>query len=176
FSPPQVRKSYLDFTESELQRLNRSLLRSYLTNFQTNTFCSYIEGEFRVVATRKLTSNDIINQGFVIQLRAYTQLDEYSDPAPYPLIVELIIPTPYADSHTGYHPGDPIELSITPHFASLLHVTKQTQEDDDTLVIATAVSLSSKLRPPHAGPYDLRPPEELNLEADYPLFQNQSNP
>ena len=73
-------------------------------------------------------------------------------------------------SSRGYKKGDMVELGITPYFASLLHVGKIEQEDDDTIIRLTAVSLSEKLRPPHAGPFDLTPPSELNLNAKFPLF------
>lgn len=169
--PQQLRNSYVDFTDDELAQVNRSLLHSYLVNFREHTFCNYIEGTYKVLDARKLTKDDIIADGFVVQLQAYTQADEYSDFLPYPLIVELIIPTPYPDSYKGYHKGDMIELEITPHFASLLHLEKQTRTDDDTIIIATAVSLAAKLRPPHEGPFDLTPPKELNLEASFPMFE-----
>ena len=169
-SAPTLRKNYLVYTPSELATINRSLLHSYLTNFRERTFSSYLEGTYRVTDTRKLTEDDLITDGFVIQLRAYTQPDEYNEPTPYPLIAEIIFPTPYADSHSGYHKGDILELGITPYFASLLHVDQRTQTNDDTIIIVTAVSLASKLRPPHAGPFDLIPAKELNLSAEPPFF------
>ncbi len=169
-SAPTLRKNYLVFNDKELAIINRSLLHSYLTNFREHTFCTYLEGDYRVTGARKLTKDDIITQGFAIQLRAYIQPDEYSDPAPYPVIAEIIFPTPYADSYKGFHKGDMLELGITPQFASLLHVDKIVRENDDTILVVTAVSLASKLRPPHEGPFTLAPPEELNLKAKLPIF------
>ncbi len=169
-SAPTLRKSYLVFNDKELAIINRSLLHSYLTNFRENTFCTYLEGDYRVTGARKLTKDDIITQGFVVQLRAYIQPDEYSDPAPYPVIAEIIFPTPHASYYKGFHKGDTLELGITPQFASLLHVGKIVRENDDTVLVVTAVSLASKLRPPHEGPFNLVPPEELNLDAAMPVF------
>ncbi|NWK57537.1 hypothetical protein HW115_18105 [Verrucomicrobiaceae bacterium N1E253] len=167
---PVLRNSYLEFSDEELATVNRSLLHSYLTNFRTNTFCSYLVGPYRVTNTRKLTDEDIMNEGFAIQLRSYLQPDEYNKIAPYPVIIEILFPTPYPESYQGYHIGDNIELDVTPYFASLLYVSKVEQEDDDTIVRLTAVSLAQKIRPPHAGPFDLAPPTELNLHAPLPLF------
>ncbi len=169
-SAPTLRDSYLVFSPGELATINRSLLHSYLTNYRDKAFCTYLEGTYKVTKTRKLTKDDIITQGFVIELRAYTQADEYTPATPYPVIAEIIFPTPYADSHTGFHKGDVLELGITPHFASLFNVSRITQTDDDTIIVVTAVSLASKLRPPHSGPFDLAPPKELNLEAKFPLL------
>lgn len=169
-SAPTLRKSYLAYTPSELTTINRSLLHSYLTNFRESTFSSYLEGTYRVTQTRKLTKDDLITDGFAIQLRAYSQPDEYNEPTPYPVIAEIIIPTPYSDSYRGYHKGDTLKLGITPYFASLLHVAKLTQTNDDTIIVVTAVSLASKLRPPHSGPFDLSPPKELQLKAKVPFF------
>jgi len=169
-SAPALRKSYLVFSDENLGTINRSLLHSYLTNFRENTFCAYLEGDYKVVSARKLTKDDIISEGFAVKFRAYIQPDEFSDPAPYPVITEIIFPTPYVDSYKGFHKGDIVELGITPQFASLLHVGKLTQENDDTIVVITAVSLASKIRPPHEGPFDLVPPKEVNLGAAFPLF------
>lgn len=165
-----LRKSYLEFSDEELAFVNKSLLHSYLTNFRADTFCHYLEGNYKVISTRKLTKDDIISQGFAVQLRAYRQPDEYTELSPYPVVAEIIFPTPYTESHTDFHKGDMLDLGITPHFASLLHVERAAMEDDDTIVIVTAVSLASKLRPPHAGPFDMEPPVELKLDASFPLF------
>lgn len=170
---PVLRKSYLDFTKDELNIVNRSLLHSYLTNFRTNTFCTYIAGSYRVTGTRKLTDKDIIAEGFAVQFRSYLQPDEYNKVAPYPVVVEVIFPTPYSESHQGFHIGDDVELDVTPQFASLLHVSKIEQEDDDTIVLLTAVSLAAKIRPPHSGPFDLLPPTDINLDAQLPLFSGE---
>lgn len=167
---PVLRKSYLEFTAKELSIVNRSLLHSYLTNFREKTFCAYLEGRYRVTTSRKLTQDDIITQGFAVQLRAYLQPDEYNKIAPYPVVIELIFPTAYADSHKGYKTGDMLEIEITPYFASLLNVGKIEQQDDDTIIRLTAVSLAERLSPPHEGPFDLTPPAELNLHATFPLF------
>ncbi|MCP5536650.1 MAG: hypothetical protein H7A51_10520 [Akkermansiaceae bacterium] len=169
-SAQTLRKSYLVFSDEELATINRSLLHSYLTNFRETTFCTYLEGDYQVVGTRKLTKDDFISEGFAVELRAYIQPDEFSDPAPYPVIAEIIFPTPYANSYKGFHKGDMLELGITPQFASLLHVGKIIQENDDTIVVVTAVSLASRLRPPHEGPFDLVPPKEVNLDAKFPVF------
>lgn len=165
-----LRKSYLVFNDKELEIINRSLLHSYLTNFVDSNFCAYLEGDFQITGARKLSEKDIISKGFAIQLRAYVQGDEYSDPTPYPLIAEIIFPTPYEDSFKDFHKGDMLELDITPQFASVLNVGKMTQENDDTIIVITAISLAGKLRPPHGGSFDLAPPAELNLEAVFPLF------
>lgn len=167
---PILRKSFLDFSDAELDTVNHSLLHSYLTQFHTNTFCTYLKGPYRVTATRELTKDDIIDQGFAIQLRAYLQPDEYNKIAPYPVVAEIIFPTHYSQSHRGFKVGDMLELGITPYFASLLHVGKVEQKEDDTIILLTAVSLAERLRPPHEGPFDLSPPLEINLHAKYPLF------
>ena len=172
-SAPVLRKSFLEFSDAELDAVNHSLLHSYLTQFQTNTFCTYLKGTYRVTATRKLKKTDIIAQGFAVQFRAYLQPDEYNKIAPYPVVAEIIFPTSYSSSHQGFKKGDMLELGITPYFASLLHVGKIEQKDDDTIILLTAVSLAEKLRPPHEGPFDLTPPTELNLHAKFPLFSGK---
>ena len=173
-SATDLRKSYVDFSDKELKTLNTSLLHSYLTNFREHSFCTYLVGPYKVLSSRKLTKDDIITEGFALQLRAYKQPDEYTELSPYPIVAEIIIPTPYADSHKGYHRGDMLELSITPHFTSLLNVDRVSIQDDETIVILTAVSLANRLRPPHEGPFDLAPPTELKLDAHFPIFPKNS--
>ena len=67
-----------------------------------------------------------------------------------------------------------LDLSITPHFTSLLNVDRVSIQDDETIVILTAVSLANRLRPPHEGPFDLAPPTELKLDAHFPIFPKNS--
>ncbi len=165
-----LRNQFLTFSPDEAATINNSMMRSYLTNFNEKTFSSYLKGSFKVLDARALTNEDFITEGFALKLEAYTQLDEYTDPAPYPVIAELIFPTPYSESYKGFHKGDMIKLNITPHFATILHAEKVEREDDDTIVVITAVSLASKIRPPHAGPFDLQPPNEVKLKATMPLW------
>jgi hypothetical protein len=169
-SAPTLRKSYLEFSEDELATVNHGLLHSYLTQFQENTFCAYLEGSYQVITSRKLTQNDIITEGFAVQLRAYLQPDEYNKIAPYPVVAEIIFPTTYSDSYKGYHKGDMLKMGITPYFASLINIGKIEQKDDDTIIRLTAISLAAKIRPPHSKSFDLTPPKQLNLSGKFPLF------
>lgn len=170
-----LRNQLLALSATEVSTINNSMMRSYITNFKEKTFSSYLTGSFKVLETRPLTNNDVITGGFAIKLQAYTQEDQYIDPAPYPVIAEIIFPTPYSESHKGFHQGDIIKLGITPHFAAILHTKRIERDDDDTIAIITAVSLGSKIKPPHAGPLDLKPPQELNLEGKLPLFSSTVN-
>ncbi len=176
-SAPILRKSYLKFSNEELATVNHSLLHSYLTNFQDPVFCNYLEGPYQVVQSRKLTKDDFISTGFAVQLRAFRQPDEYNKIAPYPVVAEIIFPTHHAEFYQGYKKGDMLTLNITPYFASLLNIGKIEQKDDDTIIRLTAVSLASKIRTPHKGTFNLTPPEEVNLQAHFPIFsyKNISN-
>lgn len=168
--PPVLRKSYLDFIDTEFKIVNRSLLRSYLTDFRYSTFGTYIKGDYRVTASRPLTDDDIISEGFAVRLRAYIQPDEYNKIAPYPLVAEIIFPTTEAETYRGFKVGDRVELGITPQFASLINVGTITQKDDDTIVRVSAISLAQKIKPPHGKAIELSPPREINLQGAFPLF------
>jgi len=173
---PVARKSFLDFTPDELATVNNSLLHSYLTNFKDTTFSAYLVGTYQVINTRKLTRSDIIMEGIAVQFRAYLQPDEFNKLAPYPVVLELILPTKDVPNTIGYQKGDMIEINITPYFASLLHVGIIEQKDDDTIIRLTAVSLANRIKPPHKKSLSLKPPSELNLQARFPLFPNKLPP
>lgn len=173
---PTLRKSFLAFSDDELAVVNRSLLHNYLTDFQSPTFCCYISGSYKVLACRPLNASDLISQGLAVQLRAYLQPDAYNKIAPYPVIVELIVPTNTQGQSNSFKPGDAVELDITPQFASLLHVAKIEQKDDDTVVVLSAVSLAEKIRPPHGETLSLTPPERLNITAEMPFFDGPLPP
>ena len=170
----QLRSQFLEIEQKEINTINRSLLRSYLKNFQDPVFSTYVKGTYKVISTRTLNHNDFITDGFAVKLRAYIQIDEYSKPSPYPIILELIFPTPYSKSHTGYHKGDTLEVNILPYFASMLHVSTIKKDDDDDITIITAISLANQLKPPHQGPFDLKPPKSVNIEAPFPLFKDNN--
>ena len=171
--PLQLRNKFLALSDAEISTINNSLVQSYLTNYNKSTFCEYLNGSFKVLEARKLTNNDFIKQGFAVKLQAYHQVDEYTDITPYPVIAELIFPTHYSNSYSGYYEGDTIKLNITPHFASIIYATRTIRDDDDTIITITAVSLGSKITPPHQGSFDLSPPLEVNLKAQLPLFATE---
>lgn len=173
----KVRNQFLALNKAEAYTINSSLMRSYLTNFDQSTFSSYLKGSFKVMETRALTKDDLISEGFVIKLQAYTQPDEYTDPSPYPVIAEIIFSTRYPEAAAGFHKGDMLKLNVTPYFAAILNAEKIERADDDTIVTITVISLGGKggkIKPPHAGPFDLKPPHELNLKAKLPMFDLKS--
>lgn len=170
--PAALRNKFLELDETEINIINQSLKHSFLTNFKKHTFCNYIKGTYKVVSKRELTKDDFISDGFAIQLRAYTQADEYTNATPYPVIVEIIFPTIHRKSMKGYHIGDILTIDKTPYFASVLHTSSIIRDNDDTIIVLTAISLGSKLRPPHEGAFDLKAPNEVNLEAKFPLFES----
>lgn len=171
YSPEILRNKFLALDDKELKKVNQSIMRSYLTNFRENTFCSYVQGRYKVLESRPLDDSDFISQGLVVRLQSYTQADEYTDPSPYPLIVELIFSTIHQSSYKNFKKGAPLQLSLTPHFASVLHAETKVRDDDDTILIITAISLGNKIRPPQSGPFDLKPPLEVNLQAKIPIFE-----
>ena len=168
---PELRNKFLGIDESEVDVINLSLKKSFLTNYKDRLFSLYLKGQYKVTATRELTKDDFITEGFAVQLRAFIQPDEYTKASAYPVVAEVIFPTKYRAFHKNYHAGDILEISKTSYFASILHASSIVRDDDDTIIVITAVSLANKLRPPHAGPYDLIAPLEVNLNAKFPLFE-----
>ena len=167
----RLRSQFLEIEQKDINTINRSLLRSYLKNFQDPVFSTYVKGTYKVISTRTLNHNDFITEGFAVKLRAYIHIDEYSKPSPYPIILEMIFPTHSSKSHAGYHKGDTLEIDISPYFASMLHVSTIKKDDDDDITIITAISLANKLKTPHKGSFDLKPPESINIGAKLPLFK-----
>lgn len=92
--PRALYHRYANLPKVPLDRLNLALMRNYLTKLRSKGLIQYVEGNYQVEAIRRLTDKDLFPQGFVVRARAMLPPDEFSQPAPWPVIIEYLFPTP----------------------------------------------------------------------------------
>lgn len=168
--PKGLYSRFFPLTGDQLDRFNSRLMRNYLTNFQHPLALTYIEGEYRVDQVRALGAADFISQGFAIRARALVKPDDFTKPAPYPVVIEYLFPTSETSAMREFRPDDVLSVRKSPNCAAILHI-ERVLDGDDPLVCLTVVPIAY-------GPYrvgdhltfGIEPPAVVNPAARFPLF------
>lgn len=168
--PADLYRKFFALSEQDTERVNRLLLRNYLTNSANPLVLTYIEGNYRIDKVRALEQGDFLRSGLVAAGQAMVKPDEASAAAPYPVLIEFICPGADAAAVGQIKPGEVWELRKSTHFASVLWVGK-TQIDGDKALLLTVI-------PVIAGPYPLgehsiklEPPPRVWPEAGLPILK-----
>jgi hypothetical protein len=164
-------KKFQGFNDEQLNRLNRALLRNYITNFKQPLLINYVEGNFNVESVRPLTDGDFITTGFVVRARAVVKPDEYA-----PVILEYVFPTTDPAAFSWFKPHDLLSVTKAPNCAVVLHVTKVPEEDghggvDHVLCVTVVPIVYGDYRVGSERLFSLEPPPALNPGAAFPFFR-----
>jgi len=92
--PRALYRRYIPLQKKKLDHFNAALMKNYLGQLKEKKLIQYVEGEYKVEAVRLLDEHDFFAHGFVVRARAMLAPDEYSDPAPWPVVIEYLFPTP----------------------------------------------------------------------------------
>ena len=168
--PKGLYSRFFGLSGDQLARFNTRLIRNYLTNFERPLSLTYIEGDYQVEKVRELGDSDFITSGFAIRARALVIPDDFTKPAPYPVVIDYIFPTTETAAVREFRPGDILSVRKSPNCAAILHIGHVT-DDDERLVCLTVVPIAY-------GPYrvgdnitfGIEPPTEVRPAAHFPLF------
>lgn len=168
--PRELYRKFFALDGDARERLNSVLIRNYLTNFERQLMLTYIQGDYRVEHTRVLVEGDVLAPGFAVRARAMVKPDDFTEAAPYPVVIEYIFPTPQTAIAAEFNEGDTLEVHKSPNCAAILHIAR-TIEDDEPALLLTVVPIAY-------GPYkidddigfDIEVPERLNPGAKLPVF------
>jgi hypothetical protein len=169
--PRGLYSRFFPLSADQLARFNIRLMRNYLTNFERPLALTYIEGDYQVEQVRQLGPEDFITQGFAIRARALVKPDDFTKPAPYPVVIDYLFPTTETAAAREFRPGDVLSINKSPNCAAIIHIGR-TVDGDDPLVCLTVV-------PNAYGPYrvgdnitfGIEPPAEVRPGAKFPLFE-----
>jgi hypothetical protein len=169
--PKGLYSRFFPLTGDQLARFNTQLMRNYLTDFEHPLALTYIEGDYRVEDIRLLGAGDFITRGFAIRARALVKPDDFTKPAPYPVVIEYIFPTAETAAAREFRPDDILTVSKSPNCAAILHI-ERVLDGDDPLVCLTVVPIAY-------GPYrvgdhltfGIEPPAEVDPAGRFPLFK-----
>ncbi len=161
-------------SSQELDLLNKQLLKNYVTNYKQQTLNTYICGDFRVIKTRVLNEDDRFQNGIVIKAEAMHRASEYTDPQPFPVWIEIILPNAPASAADDIIKGDLLEINKNPFFSSVLFVQRILRDDNDHIMSFTVIPLvyESPWTPPRdAEKFNFKAPKKLNMSAPLPTFK-----
>jgi len=172
FDPRELYRRFFALDEPDRDRLNAVLLRNYLTNFERPLMLTYIQGDYRVEQVRVLDENDFIEHGFAVRARAMVKPDDFTEAAPYPVVIEYLFPTLRVEMADAFHAGDMLEVRKSPNCAAILHISRVI-DDDEPVVLLTVVPIAyGPYRMDEDNTLDIKVPQRLNPGAPFPLFRN----
>jgi len=170
-SPRDLYGRFFSLDAPSRDRLNAVLMRNYLTNFQRSLMLTYVQGEFRVEETRVLDEADFINPGFVVRARAMVKPDDFTEAAPYPVIIDYIFPTPHVDMTSAFNPGDILEVRKNPNCAAIIHIDLGLDDDEPVLILAVVPIAYGPYQPDEYTQFDIEVPKRANPGGRFPLFK-----
>jgi hypothetical protein len=169
--PKGLYSKFFALTGDQVTRVNSQLMRNYLTNFERPLLLTYIEGDYQVEKVRELGKSDFLPAGFAIRARAMVKPDDFTKPAPYPVVIEYLFPTKEKATALPFNPGDTLEVKKSPNCAAIVHA-ERLLEGDEQVVCLTAIPIAY-------GPYrvgdnitfEIEPPAEVRPAAGFPVFK-----
>ncbi len=168
--PRGLYSRFFPLNADQLARFNTRLMRNYLTNFERPLALTYIEGDYQVEQVRELGPEDFITQGFAIRARALVKPDDFTKPAPYPVVIEYLFPTTETRAAREFRPGDVLSVRKSPNCAAIIHI-ERLLDDDDPLVCLTVVPIAyGSYRVGDDITFGIEPPAEVRPGAKFPLF------
>lgn len=169
--PRDLYRRFFPLDEDARDRLNAVLMRNYLTNFERPLMLTYIQGDYRIEQVRALDENDFLIPGFVVRARAMVKPDDFTEAAPYPVVIEYIFPTPQAEMADGFREGDTLDVRKSPNCASILHIARALESDEPVLLLTVVPIAYGPYRIDENTSFDIEVPERLNPGAAFPLFR-----
>jgi hypothetical protein len=174
--PRAFYRRYAGLPRKDLDTLNAALMRNYLFNLSEPKLIQYAEGEYRVEKVRPLGPEDLFHPGFAVRARAMIAPDEFSRPAPWPVVLEYLFPTRHENAADLMVPGDLLAVSKFPNCAALLHVAKTRGEDTPDLVLTVVPVAFGDFEAGKQRKFTLEAPTELNPAAALPVFPTEEDP
>lgn len=168
--PRAFYRRYAGLGGDELQRLNAALMRNYLLNLKEPKLIQYAEGNYKVQQVRRLGPGDLFHPGFAVRAQAMIAPDEFSEPAPWPVLIEYLFPTDNDLAASWIAPGDLLAVSKFPNCAMLLHVAR-IEGGDTPVVCLTVVPVAfGNFKAGKNRSFTLQAPAALNPGGPLPVF------
>jgi len=170
-APRDLYRKFFGIKDDDLGRLNSLLMRNYLTNFERPLMLTYIEGDYQVQRKRLLTEDDFLVSGIVIRARAMVKPDDFTQPAPYPVIIEYVFPTDEHGAEKFFNEGDMISIRKSPNCAAIVHVERINEDDEPALCLTVIPIAYGPYHIGDAGSFGIEPPAKIQPAAGFPVFK-----
>ena len=171
-SPKELYSRYFAYSDTERNRVNTLLMRNYLTNFERPLLLTYVEGDYQISDIRKLRSSDFFNPGVVVRAQALVKPDDFSKPAPYPVYLEYLFPTPDEGAAAMFKAGDILSVRKSPNCAAVVHVAKIIRDGEPALLLTAIPIAYVAYQMGDIGSFQIEPPTGLRPAAGLPVIKN----
>ncbi|NNC87394.1 MAG: hypothetical protein HKN82_02910 [Akkermansiaceae bacterium] len=169
--PQELYADFLKPDEVSLAALNRQYKRNFISNFKWDDYLLFVEGTYRVTAVRPLIIGDFFHPGLAIRAQAYVQPeDDTKPPGPYPVILELLLPTAEPPAANPYKEGDEFTLRGVIHRAAVIHAAKIGLESEPVICL-TAVPLVYDAFETGERAMPLASPDPIDPGAPLPVME-----
>lgn len=170
--PRDLYSRFFALEDSSRERLNNVLLRNYLANFERPLMLTYIQGDYRIERVRMLDAGDFLTPGFAVRARAQVKPDDFTEAAPYPVVIEYLFSTPQVGMAELFTEGDILEVRKSPNCAAILHVSRILEDDQPALLLTVVPIAYGPYKIDGTRRFTIELPERLNPGAALPLFEN----
>ena len=162
---------FYSLDREQLAAHNWHFKRNYITNFQDPHAVTYVEGTYRLTHARSLTPTDFFHPGLALRVQAIVQTDELARPSPYPVILEVLLPTDGEPDRTFYPEGHTFELKKIDHRAAVLHAARIGSANEPTVCLTVVPLAFSNYLDSEGNPLPLSAPDPLNVTATFPVME-----
>lgn len=171
-APRELYRKFFGIKDDDLARLNALLVRNYLTNFERPLMLTYVEGDYQIMEKRPLTADDFLVSGYAIRAKAMVKPDDFTQPAPYPVIIEYVFPTD--DRRVGglFNEGDVLTVRKSPNCAAIIHVARVQDGDGPALCLTVIPIAYGPYHIDDAGSFGIDPPAKIQPGAGFPVFKD----
>jgi hypothetical protein len=163
----QLYDRYSVMGSAELAKTNAELARNYIRNFQqVRGLVPYVVGRYVVMEGRELGPRDIFTSGMValtsaVDLGSLLMEHVYpADPQAIPLMKQTLLP------------GLEVRFERTHDLSAVIHAERLA--DGRVMITAVPLLYGTYTTAKGVGTFSLDPPFELNLQAGWPLFKEQT--
>jgi hypothetical protein len=170
-APKELYQKFFGASDDQIARANSLLMRNYLTNFERPLLLTYVEGRYQVEEVRELNSKDFFEPGVVMRAQALVKPDEFTNPAPYPVLIEYVFPTKEAGASKWFKPGDILEVKKSPNCAAIVHVDKVMKDDEPALLLTVIPIAYGPYQVGKSASFNIEPPVKLEPAAGFPVFK-----
>jgi len=168
--PRAFYRRYAALSPDDLKLFNAAVMRNYLSNLKEKKLIQYAEGNYRVEEVRKLGPGDLFQPGFAVRAHAMVAPDEFTQPAPWPVVIEYLFPTSDAKAAGWIVPGDMLSISKFPNCAMLLHVARIEGGDTPVMCLTVVPIAFGNFQVGKDRTFTLQAPAELNPAGPLPVF------
>lgn len=169
--PKALYSKFFPLTGEPLVRTNAQLMRNYLTNFSRPLALTFIEGDYQVEKVRELGGADFLPSGVALRARALVKPDDFTKPAPFPVLIEYLFPTKDTAVARNLRPGDILAVKKSPNCAAIVHVERVTEGDEQVVCLTVIPIAYGPYRVGDSATFTIEPPAEVRPAAGFPVFK-----